>query len=122
MFGICVCRSRSAHIDGRDGFPICLFAHALASRPSFMFRSMFDINVCFVAGKAWRTLSFQNYAVLLLKTTVPIHIFILIAVWPDMTFGLAVVAFIKPLQKYARMMFQKPSPGLSRRDARRAPT
>ena len=31
MFGIAVCRSRSAHIDGGNGFPIRLFAHALAS-------------------------------------------------------------------------------------------
>ena len=26
-----VCRARPAHIDGGNGFPICLFAHALAS-------------------------------------------------------------------------------------------
>ena len=31
MFGIAVCRSRSAHIDGGNGFPIRLFVHALAS-------------------------------------------------------------------------------------------
>ena len=31
MFGIGVCRSRSAHIDGGNGFPIRLFADALAS-------------------------------------------------------------------------------------------
>ena len=64
---------------------------------------MFDINVCFASSKARGTLPFQNHAVLLLKIKVPNHIFIVVlsAVWPDVTFGLAAVAFIKPLQKYA---------------------
>ena len=71
------------------GSPSVYLCTLLPQTPSFMFRSMFDINVCFAASKARWTLSFQNRAVPLVKITVPIHIFIVVfnAVWPDLTFG-----------------------------------
>ena len=44
------------------------------------------------------------------------------AVWPDVTFGFAAVAFIKPLQNMRVDDLPKPFHGLPRRDARRPPT
>ena len=82
-----------------------VYLHTLLPQtPALIFLKRFDINVLFAANKARGTLSFQNHAVLLLKTTVPIHILIVVcnAIWPDATFGLAAVAFIKPVQKHAK--------------------
>ena len=76
----------------------------LPQTPSLMFCSMFDINVCFAASKARGTLSFQNHAVLLFwksQFQSTFSLLFLSAVWPDVTFSLAAVASIKPLQKYA---------------------
>ena len=78
MFGIVVCRSRSAHIVEEMGSLSVYLRTLLPQTPSLMFCSMFDINVCFAASKARGTLSFQNHAFLLLKITVPIHISIVV--------------------------------------------
>ena len=85
MFGIGVCRSRSAHIDGKMGSLSVYLRTLLPQTPSLMFRSTFDVNVCFAASKARGTLSFQNHAVLLLKITVPIRIFIVVFKRPGLT-------------------------------------
>ena len=100
-FGIGVPVGQDLHISEEMGSQSVYLRTLLPQTPSLMFCQMFDINVCFAASKAKGTLSFQNHAVLLLKITVPIHILIVVctAVWPDVTFSLAAVAFIKPLQK-----------------------
>ena len=71
MFGIGVCRSGSAHIDGGNGFPIRLFAHALASNtvthvPLKCLTSMF-VLLRAKRGGPYPFVSFQNQAVLASK-------------------------------------------------------
>ena len=87
MFGIGVCRSRSAHIDGKMGFQSVYLRALLPQRPSLMFRSTFDINVCLVASKArgspWGTFILSESRCLLPKITVPTHIFIVVFLAPS---------------------------------------
>ena len=78
MFGVGVC-GQDRHILMEEVGSLSVNLRTLLPQtPSLMFRSMFDINVCFAASKARGTLSFQNHAALLLKITVPIHIFIVV--------------------------------------------
>ena len=124
MFEIGVCRSRSAHIDGGNGFPIRLFAHVFASNTVIHvpFNVWHQCLCCCEQNEG--DLIFSESRCFASEITVPIHIVIVVcnAVWPDVTFGLAAVAFIKPLKKYASWWcFKELTHGLPRRDRPAAP-